>query len=96
MRILELMASEQQAVCIIALLVLSLVLPVCAALRLQKTPATRSEWKRTVWAAQIVLGLSGIAMVALPSHAPAALVFAAIAVLAFALSRHSCPVQNTK
>lgn len=64
--------AEQRAICLVALCLLSLVLPLWTG----KIAATRgfrvSNWKRVVWTGQIAMAACGLVMITLPAYAFAA------------------------
>lgn len=88
MELLRLMVAEQQAVCIVALLMLSVMLPLWAGALLRRVDPAGTDWKRTVWVGQIIMGLSGIIMIVMPRFAFVALGFAMLVCAVFTVRLH--------
>lgn len=85
MEVARIITEEQQAVCLTGLLVLSLVLPLLIGALLRKRDRAPEGWMRMVWLGQLLLGVSGVFMIAMPSHAGIALLIAAVLCAVFAV-----------
>lgn len=80
--------SEQQAICIVALLAWSLILPLLASTMLRRSENASDRWKTTVWSGQVVMAIAGVVMVLRPGYSFLALACAMALCLVFAMKLH--------
>ncbi|CAN5414347.1 hypothetical protein BH09SUM1_BH09SUM1_28500 [soil metagenome] len=81
MEVLRIVPSEQLSICLIALLAMSVVLPVLAG----KIESAKQDAKRATWLGQLIMAVCGVAMIAAPAYSVISLVFAAMVCAAFAV-----------